>query len=387
MKINKYILYIISFLQGLVFYGAFSVVFRESRGLELSHIFLLESIFLIVMMVFEIPWGIIADKIGYKKTLVISYGLFLTSKIIFNFSYSFLGFLMEAIVSAIAISGISGCDSAMLYSSINKDDSDKVFGIYGAAGTAGLLVASLVSGVLVKVSLDLVAFATIIPYTIAFLISMCLKNVENANTGEKEEEENGDVKSSIINSIKIAFKNKKIVAFVVGVAVLGETTHSICVFLNQPLYIKSGVDIKWFGILLALMQSATFISIRAYKIKKKIGEKKLFNGALLLVIICNVFLLISDISYITITLIFIIEGAFALTQPITETIKNESVESVNRATILSAYAMIGNVVASLSNIIIAEASRISVEGALMCCLLINIIAIIPMGLYFKNKSV
>ncbi|MEG3041289.1 MAG: MFS transporter [Clostridium sp.] len=386
MKINKYILYIISFLQGLVFYGAFSVIFRESRGLELSHIFLLESIFLIIMMFFEIPWGIIADKIGYKKTLVISYGLFLTSKVIFYFSYSFLGFLMEAIVSAIAISGISGCDSAMLYSSINNDDSDKVFGIYGAAGTAGLLVASLVSGVLVNVSLDLVAFATIIPYTIAFLISMGLKNVENANTGEKEEE-NGDVKSSIMNSVKIAFENKKIVAFVVGVAVLGETTHSICVFLNQPLYIKSGVDIKWFGILLALMQSATFISIRAYKIKKKIGEKKLFNGALLLVIICNVFLLISDISYITITLIFIIEGAFALTQPITETIKNESIESINRATILSAYAMIGNVVASLSNIIIAAASRISVEGALMCCLLINIIAIIPMGLYFKNKSV
>ncbi|MEG2288801.1 MAG: MFS transporter [Clostridium sp.] len=386
MKINKYILYIISFLQGLVFYGAFSVIFRESRGLELSHIFLLESIFLIIMMFFEIPWGIIADKIGYKKTLVISYGLFLTSKVIFYFSYSFLGFLMEAIVSAIAISGISGCDSAMLYSSINNDDSDKVFGIYGAAGTAGLLVASLVSGVLVNVSLDLVAFATIIPYTIAFLISMGLKNVENANTGEKEEE-NGDVKSSIMNSVKIAFENKKIVAFVVGVAVLGETTHSICVFLNQPLYIKSGVDIKWFGILLALMQSATFISIRAYKIKKKIGEKKLFNGALLLVIICNVFLLISDISYITITLIFIIEGAFALTQPITETIKNESIESINRATILSAYAMIGNVVASLSNIIIAAASRISVEGALICCLLINIIAIIPMGLYFKNKSV
>lgn len=51
-----------------------------------------------------------------------------------------------------------------------------------------------------------------------------------------------------------------------------------------------------------------------------------------------------------ITLIFIIEGAFALTQTITETIKNESITSMNRATILSSYAMIENIVASITNI-------------------------------------
>ncbi|SHE33486.1 hypothetical protein [Clostridium fallax] len=95
MKNNKYILYGISFLQGLVFYGAFSVVFRENRGLGLNDIFLLEGIFVIFIMIFEIPWGIIGDKIGYKKTLVISYGLFLVSKTIFYFSYSFLGFLWK----------------------------------------------------------------------------------------------------------------------------------------------------------------------------------------------------------------------------------------------------------------------------------------------------
>lgn len=184
---NRYILYSIAFLQGLVFYGAFSVVFRESRGLGLSYIFILQSIFLVLMMIFEIPWGIIADEIGYKKTLVISYGLFLVSKIVFYYSYSFFGFLMEAIISAIAISGISGCDSAMLYSSIDKNDSDKVFGIYGAMGTAGFLISSLISGILVKRSIDLLAFATIIPYTIAFLISMGLKDIKSDEIPINEE--------------------------------------------------------------------------------------------------------------------------------------------------------------------------------------------------------
>ena len=168
MKNNKYILYTISFLQGLVFYGAFSVIFRESRGLDLSNIFLLESIFVILMLIFEVPWGMIGDKIGYKNTLVISFGLFLLSKIVFYYSYSFFGFLMESVIAAMAISGISGCDSALLYSSIDKSESDKAFGIYGAMGTAGFLVSSLISGILVRHSIDLLAFATIISYAVAF---------------------------------------------------------------------------------------------------------------------------------------------------------------------------------------------------------------------------
>ena len=82
---NVYLLCIIVFLQGLVFYGPVATLFRQSRGLSLNDIFILETIFIILMFVFEIPWGYIADKIGYKKTLVISFFLFFLSKILFQF--------------------------------------------------------------------------------------------------------------------------------------------------------------------------------------------------------------------------------------------------------------------------------------------------------------
>lgn len=380
MKNNKYILYAISFLQGLVFYGAFSVVFRESRGLELSHIFLLESIFVLLMLIFEVPWGIIGDRIGYKKTLVISYGLFLLSKIVFYYSYCFLGFLMESVIAALAISGISGCDSALLYSSIDESQSDRVFGIYGAMATAGFLISSLISGILVKISIDLLAFATIIPYTIIFFLSMTLKDYKG-----KDNIKNKVNKHSILETLKLAVTNKRIVVFVIAIAVLSETTHIICIFFNQPLYIRSGINFKWFGILTAIMQIVSFIVIKAHKIKKKVGEKKLLNIAFVLVILCNFILIFSKISFVTVGLIFIIEGAFAITQPITETIKNESVVTSSRATMLSAYAMIGNVVASIINIIISIASRISLTLALIFCLCINIIALFLIKLYLTGK--
>lgn len=379
MKNNKYILYAISFLQGIVFYGAFSVVFRESRGLSLSQIFLLESVLVILMLIFEVPWGIIGDKIGYKKTLVIAYGMFWLSKIIFYCSYSFMGFLMQSITAAMAISGVSGCDSALLYSSIDKSESDKVFGIYGTMSTAGFLISALISGILVKISIDLLALATIIPYTLAFLLSFALKD------NHKNEDEIHEGAHCILESLKLAVVNKKIVGFVIAVAVISETTHSICVFFNQHLYIRSGIGLNWFGMLTALMQIATFIAVRAHKIKRKIGERKLLNGAIFLVIACNLFLIKSSIALLTIALIFIIEGAFALTQPITETIKNESVSTSNRATILSAYAMIANITAAVINVIISAASKISLEAAIVVCLLINIFSLIPMKFYFSSK--
>lgn len=381
MKNNKYIMYAISFLQGLVFYGAFSVIFRESRGLDLSEIFLLESIFMILMLIFEIPWGIIGDKIGYKKTLLISYGIFLISKIFFYFAYSFIGFLLETVTAAIAISGISGCDSALIYSSIEKEDSDKVFGIYGAMSTAGFLVASFLSGILVNISMGLLAFATIIPYSLAFALAFGLRDNKRSEGKINKRTE------SVIKSLKLAFTNKKIIAFVIGVAVLSETTHSICVFFNQPLYIKSGIDIKWFGILTALMQVATFTAVRAHRIKTKIGEGKLLKLALALVILSNIVLIKSKAAVLTISLIFIIEGAFALTQPITETIKNESISTDKRATILSAYAIIANITAAALNIIISAVSKISLEAAIMVCVLFNIFALIPFRFYLNRKKI
>lgn len=375
---NKYILYIIAFFQGLVFYGAFATIYRLDRGLQLNEIFFLESIFVLLMMFFEIPWGIIGDKIGYKKTLNISFGLFLLSKIAFYYAKSFNMFLLEAILAALAISGISGCDSAILYGSIKEEDSDKTFGRYSGCSTLGFLISSLLSGIMVKKSLDLLALATIMAYVVTFLLSFFLKDVKFESDEKKE---------TIIESLKFSLVNKKILIFIVLIAVISETTHSICVFLNQPLYIRSGIDMKWFGILAAIMQIATFIAIRAHVVKKRIGRNNTYILAIILIIVANSILIINNISYITIGLIFIIEGSFAITQPLTETIKNASIDSINRATILSAYAMIGNIVAAICNIIIGFFAKISVNSALIICVILNCIVFLIGDILIKNSKI
>jgi len=69
---NYFLLCTIAFLQGFIFYGPIATLYRQSRGISIYEIFMIESIFMILMVAFEIPWGWFADRFGYKTTLALS---------------------------------------------------------------------------------------------------------------------------------------------------------------------------------------------------------------------------------------------------------------------------------------------------------------------------
>ena len=131
-KKNIYLMYAIVFLQGMVFYGPIATLYRQVNGISVFQITYIESISYILCILFEIPWGIIADKIGYKKTMCFCCMLYLVSKLIFWRADNFAEFLFERILLSTVIAGFSGVDSSILYLSCNKGESQKIFSIYNA---------------------------------------------------------------------------------------------------------------------------------------------------------------------------------------------------------------------------------------------------------------
>ena len=375
---NIFFLCIIDFLQGLVFYGPVAILYRQSRGISLNDIFIIETIFVILIFLFEVPWGYIADKIGYKKTLVISYFMLFFSQVIFYLAHSFQGFLLQRSILAISSAGISGCDSALIYSSVEDKDSNKAFGYYNAAGTAGYFIASLGSSLIVSHSLDLTVLFTIIPYCISFFLSFFLLNT---NVKVEKEEQIG-----FIDSFKSLRANKSIFIFVISVALISESTHSVCVFLNQPMYLRSGISMKYFGLISAFMQVACLLSARAYKMNEKVGTKKLYIVLISMIIVANIVLIYIKSWILVVAMIFLIEGAFAITQPLSSTIQNRSINSPNRATLLSTYAMIGDVFASFSNLVVGKASDYSLNTAIGACAVLNILAFMLILIFFQKKD-
>ena len=71
MKRNRYLLYAISCLQGMIFYGPIATLYRQAAGVSVFQITLIESISLALCIALEIPWGLAAERIGYKTTMTL----------------------------------------------------------------------------------------------------------------------------------------------------------------------------------------------------------------------------------------------------------------------------------------------------------------------------
>ena len=167
-------MYAIVLLQGMVFYGPIATLYRQASGVSIFQITLMESISYILCILFELPWGIVADKIGYKKAMCFCCSLYFISKLVFWRAEGFAGFLLERILLSVVIAGLSGVDTSILYLSCSKGESQKVFGICNTLGTVGLLTASFVFSVLVGENYRAAALLTAISYGLAALLSFFL---------------------------------------------------------------------------------------------------------------------------------------------------------------------------------------------------------------------
>ncbi|WP_411168292.1 MFS transporter [Clostridium sp. MB05] len=374
-KRNIYLMNLIVFLQGFVFYAPIATIFREDRGISLSQIFLIESISMILIILFEIPWGIFADRFGYKKTLVIVNFIFFISKIVFFKANSFWMFLFERILLSISISGLSGCDESLIYLSLDKEDnSERVFARYGWFSTIGFLLGSMISSFIISISTDLTAFYTIIPYGLAFLVSLFLNDVKNEIVKRE----------SIKDSFKIALTNKEIIVFIVGISLIREVVQSITVFLNQSQYVKSGIDIKYFGVLLVVIQVMKLISVKSYKLSNKLGQNKSISVLMICILLSSSTLIAISNPVISFICIATISTSMALMEPMVIDIKNKSIFSGNRATILSIYSMLGSIISAVINPIIGFASNSSLENGLIICSLISLVSIILIRYFIKT---
>lgn len=375
-KLNVYLMYIIVFLQGFVFYGPVATLYRQSRNLSMSNMFLIESIYWVLMIIFEIPWGWFADKYGYKKTLIISNFIFFLSKIVFYKANSFGMFFLERLLLSISIAGISGCDIALLYSSVKPEDSEKIFSRYNAFSIGGYLIASSMFSIIIKQSIDSTAFWTIIPYAAAAILTLFLIDVNV--TREK--------KPNFKENISTAFKSKSIIILVISFALINEVVQAVSVFLNQSQYLRSGINIKYFGILAVVMQIVRLSSIKAYKFSNKLGKNRSIQILYSIITLSCITLVFTTNPIVTIFSIIFICGSASIIYPIVLEIENKSIRTLNRATLLSIFAMFGNLTGAGANIIIGKTADISTAAAFTTCVVMCFFAYLLFSIYKKINT-
>jgi len=368
---NVYLLYAIIFLQGFVFYGPVATLFRQARGLSMSDIFIIESISWAVLIVLEVPWGWVSDRFGYKKTLIVVNTIFFISKIIFYKAYSFEWFLIERLLLAIVFSGLSGCDTALIYGSIDSSKAQSIFGRYSAFGTLGFILASMGSTVIVAHSMEYTALFTIFPYAVAAILTFFLVEVKDEH---KE-------KTHIVETIKVAFDDKSIILFIISIALVVEVAQAVTVFLNQVQYSRSGIDPVYFGIIVAFIQCGRLLSVKASSVSRRLGNHRAMGLFIILIVLSCTMLLMTTHPILSITSVAVIAIAISLIGPIELDIKNKNIEGSDRATILSIYSMLGGLLASLGNVLVGKAANESVQLGFLICIGMSLLSYILLRLY------
>lgn len=378
MNKNLYIMYLIAFFQGLIFYGPVSLLFRVERGLTISEFFFLEFILLIITVIAEVPWGYFADKYGYKLTLIISYLIFFIGRLSLLFCHGFNGFLIQTVLTAIGVAGASGCDIAFIYDSCNKEESEKVFGNYTAIGKLSFFISSIASFFIISISMELAVIFTIVAYGISVVLILFTK--DTCKFKDKEEHN-----ISIMDCIKNTRKGSRIFLFILSMALITEICYGISINLGQLHFETIGLNIAYLGYISAFSELLGMLSCKTHVLSKKLGQYNALKLMMLMMLICVFILIFTDDLAVSIICVSGLSGLISIAYPIVLEIKNKSI-SKNRATMLSIYAMVGNILASFTNIIIGYCADMYLKYAFITCFVIMAIGVGGVYLYIEKVS-
>lgn len=359
IKRNIHILWAIALLQGMVFYAPVATLYRQAAGLGIFYITLIESISMGLTICLEIPWGWLAERIGYRKSMIICCLLYAVSKVVFWQADGMGMFLLERILLAVVCAGLSGVDSSMLYLSCTKENSHKVFGIYQNLGELGILTAAVIYAVWIRENYRLAALLTILSYGVAAVLALGLREVREPEIRSKEEFSN--VWSACIGQLR----NKQVLFLILAVALVNETHQVVTVFLSQLQYQKAGMSGERISLAYVAMSLTGLSGGFSARLCAQTGQKKM--GSLLMLISSGCCLLLAAGTHPIASVLAVLglRCCFSLLQPLQIQMQNQLIQTKNRATALSVNSALQDGLGILLNLLIGRAAEIKLSSAML----------------------
>lgn len=142
------------------------MIYLQNFGWSIAEIALLQGIFTFFSAIFEIPSGIIADKIGYKRALQLAELICIFYLISYFFPLNRMVIYIGFICFSLGLSLISGTDTSLLYNITDGNKFLKYMGIFNSLGIISVAFGNLIGGWIAEKS-----------WTLLFLISLLFRVV------------------------------------------------------------------------------------------------------------------------------------------------------------------------------------------------------------------
>ena len=339
LKRNISVSYVYNFLLQLNITSAIWVLYLAFRGMSLVEIGLLESVYHITGVFFELPTGAIADVYGKKFSVVTGRIISVIACILMITSDSFLGFAISFSLSSASMNLNSGAAESLVYDSLKElgeeEKYKKIWGNLTFIMSIAQGVAVLLGGILADIKfLYAYIFGTIIQIgALIAAYSFSEPPIHKDKDKDQENQQGNLIVNQLVTSIKV-LKARRMVLYLILFSSLVASLQTAVFFYSQQYFSDMSYSKTAIAIICALSSLIEAISSKyAYRIEKILKLK----GTLIGIALVNIFSLmglafIKNLS-IAFFLITSITGGLAFT--IFSDYINSRIPSEYRATILS----------------------------------------------------
>ena len=376
IKRNIVLLCGISLLHGMVFYAPVATLYRQAAGLGIFSVTLIESVSLALTICLELPWGWAADRIGYRRTMLVCCGLYFVSKIIFWQASGFGGFLLERVLLAVVCAGLSGVDSSMLYLSCGDGSSHRVFSLYESLGQLGILLAAGVHALWIGEDYRLAALLTVFSYGAAAVLSLGLKEVR---PGERDRRSGRAMAALFRNQLS----DPRVLLLVLAAALLSETHQTVTVFLSQLQYLRAGMSHRAISLAYIAVSLAALAGGFSAGLCAKLGPRTMGTGLLALAAISCLVMGLVPAAAVSVAAVLCLRLSFSLMQPLQLDLQNRLVATRDRATALSVNAVVMDGTGIFLNLLFGALAEVRLEGAMFFG---AVLCVVSVFLYRKSFS-
>ncbi|MFC7046085.1 MFS transporter [Halobacteriaceae archaeon GCM10025711] len=344
-SVFKYYLY--KATKAVEFYRPVMYLYFLSQGLSFTHIATLEALYNLTTVLGEVPTGYVGDRVGRRNSLLVGTALITVTLVGIGFASTFAALAVLFVAWSMGYNFRSGSEDAWLYDTLTEDLSESEFArVRGRGESVALVVgagAAVVGGYLGGIDL---AYPFFVAAGVTGLGLPALLTMSEPATYEDATPDRLSL-SRTLGIVRDAVTRRQLRSFILYYYVLFAAVLYLVFIFLQPIFETVAVDVGlpreqvepvlgWYYAAISLV--AAGLSYQAGAIKERVGLKTWFLT--LPFVVAGALVAMYVVPVLALPAMLFARGIADTTRALASQYVNDRIESVGRATVLSAMAMV-----------------------------------------------